>query len=207
MKTKTLLLISAMCMAVSLQAQAPQKFNYQGIARTGAGAPMANQTLGLEISILNGTTAQYVERHTATTNAIGLYTVQIGGGTAVTGTMAAVTWSAGNKNIKVGIDPNGGTNYTNMGTTELLSVPYALYAAQGNPGPQGPQGVAGPAGATGNAGAVGPQGPQGAIGPIGPTGPAGATGATGATGPAGTPGAAGATGATGPVGPTGPIGP
>ena len=128
MKSKILLLASALCLAAGLQAQAPQKFNYQGIARSGAGAPLVNQSLGLEITILNGTTAQFVEHHTATTNGIGLYTVQIGGGTAVTGTMSAVTWSAGNKFIKVGIDPNGGTSYTNMGTTELLSVPYALYA-------------------------------------------------------------------------------
>ena len=188
MKTKILLLAAALCMALVVQAQAPQKFNYQGIARTGLGAPLANQTLGLEITILNGTTAQFVERHTATTNAIGLYSVQIGGGTAVTGTMGAVTWSAGNKNIKVGIDPNGGTNYTNMGTTELLSVPYALYAAGGTQGPQGPQGVAGP------------------TGPAGATGANGATGATGPQGPQGSTGPAGSQGAAGPIGPTGPAG-
>ena len=161
MKTKILLLTSAMCMALGLQAQAPQKFNYQGIARTGAGVPMVNQALGLKISILDGNTAQYVEKHTVMTNDIGLYTLQIGGGTVVNGSMAAVTWSTGNKKIKVLIDPNGGTNYTNMGTTELLSVPYALFAAQGT---QGPQGVPG---APGSPGAIGPQGPQGPPGTAG----------------------------------------
>ncbi len=189
MKTKILLLAAAFCMALIVQAQAPQKFNYQGIARTGLGAPLANQTLGLEITILSGTTAQFVERHTATTSAIGLYTVQIGGGTAVTGTMGAVTWSAGNKNIKVGIDPNGGTNYTDMGTTELLSVPYALYAAGGTQGPQGPQGVAGPtgpAGSNGATGATGPQGPQGPAGSTGPAGPQGIAGTNGSDGADGT---------------------
>ena len=158
MKTKILLLASALCLALGLQAQAPQKFNYQGIARSSAGAPLANQPLGLKISILDGNTVQYVEKHTVMTNSVGLYTLQIGGGTVVNGNMAAVTWSTGNKKIKVLIDPNGGTNYTNMGTTELLSVPYALYAGGGT---QGPQGVPGAPGATG------PQGPQGPPGTSG----------------------------------------
>ncbi len=129
MKTRTLFLAAALGAATFLQAQAPQKFNYQGIARNAAGNAIANQALGLKITILDGTTAQYVETHTATTNNFGLYTVEIGGGTVVSGTMAAVTWASGTKNIKVAIDPAGGTNYTDVGTSQLLSVPYALHAA------------------------------------------------------------------------------
>lgn len=129
MKIHSLLLVGALGLATSMQAQAPQKFNYQGIARNTSGQPLANQALGLRISILDGTTAQYVETHNVTTNNFGLYDVQIGGGTVVSGTMGAVTWASGTKNIKVAIDPNGGTSYVDMGTTQLLSVPYALHAA------------------------------------------------------------------------------
>ncbi|HRN38352.1 MAG TPA: tail fiber domain-containing protein [Flavobacteriales bacterium] len=129
MKIHSLLLVGALGLATSMQAQAPQKFNYQGIARNTSGQPLANQALGLRISILDGTTAQYVETHNATTNNFGLYDVQIGGGTVVSGTMGAVTWASGTKNIKVAIDPDGGTSYVDMGTTQLLSVPYALHAA------------------------------------------------------------------------------
>lgn len=130
MKTKILLFASAILMAMNLQAQAPEKFNYQGIARASNGDPLTNQNLGIQISILNSSsTALYVERHTVTTNDFGLYTLQIGDGTPVTGTMAGVNWAGGTKSIKVEIDPNGGTSYTSLGTTELLSVPYALYAA------------------------------------------------------------------------------
>jgi len=133
MKTKLLIFSSAMMMAISFgaYAQAPEKFNYQGIARDSNGEALANQALGLQISILNpSNTAVYVEEHSVTTNAFGLYRVVIGDGSAVTGSMGAINWASGTKKIKVEIDPNGGTSYTSLGTTELLSVPYALYSAQ-----------------------------------------------------------------------------
>lgn len=144
MKTKLLFIACTLMMACNLQAQAPEKFNYQGIARSSSGEALANQALGVQISILDGSTAEYVETHTVTTNGFGLYTLQIGTGTPVSGTMSGVTWSTGNKFIKVGIDPNGGSNYTALGTTELLSVPYALYAASAPGGGGGaPTGAAG----------------------------------------------------------------
>jgi hypothetical protein len=95
-----------------------------------------------------------------TTNANGLVTVQVGGGIAITGSMAAIDWSAGSYFILTETDPSGGTNYTVNGASQLLSVPYALYAdkaASGTPGPQGPQGPAGP---------QGPQGPKGDPGSV-----------------------------------------
>ncbi|MBS1588938.1 MAG: collagen-like protein [Bacteroidetes bacterium] len=168
---------------INVMAQAPQKFNYQGVARSSNGNPITNQAIGIRISIHDGSASgnvQYAETHTATTNSLGLYNVQIGGGTPVSGTLSAVTWNSGDKYMQVDLDPTGGTNYTFVGNAQLLSVPYALYAA--NPGP------------------TGPQGPTGATGPTGPQGPAGATGPQGATGPAGPQGAAGATGAQGPAG-------
>lgn len=188
-------------------AQAPQKFNYQGVARNNTGAALANQSLGLRISILDGSssgTVVYSESQSATTNAYGLYAISVGSGTPITGTMAAVNWGTGDKYMKVEIDPAGGTSYTNLGATQLLSVPFALHAANGGvagpAGPQGPVGPAGPVGATGVTGATGAQGPAG------PQGPQGAVGATGAQGPAGPAGPIGATGAQGVAGPQGPAG-
>lgn len=113
----------------ALQAQPPVKFNYQGIARAADGSPLANQALGLRISILDGTatgTVQFVETHTATTNGYGLYTVAIGGGTAVTGTIMSPTWPGPAVFIKVEIDPAGGAAYQDAGTSELKYVPYAI---------------------------------------------------------------------------------
>lgn len=120
----------AMLCAVMVQAQ-PMLFHYQGVARNASGQAMANQNISLRLSIIDGTatgTAQYVETQSVTTNQFGLFTVQIGGGTTVTGTMNAVTWSSGNKYIKVEMDAAGGTSYTDLGTTQLLSVPYAVQA-------------------------------------------------------------------------------
>ena len=117
--------------ANTVHAQVPQKFNYQGIARDAKGNPLANKQLGLKISVLSAqdaTQAEYEETQVVTTNEFGLYTLQIGNGTAVTGTMKTVKWDTGNKYISVGIDPNGGSNYVNAGTTQLLSVPYAIYS-------------------------------------------------------------------------------
>jgi hypothetical protein len=112
-------------------AQSPQKFNYQGIARDAKGNPMSKQQLALKLSVLptaDATEPEYEETQLVTTNEFGLYTLQIGNGTAVTGEMKTVKWETGNKYIKVAIDPTGGTNYVDAGTTQLLSVPYAIYA-------------------------------------------------------------------------------
>lgn len=194
---KKLILLSLFALAgFGVWAQAPQKFNYQGVARNNTGTAMANQNISLRISVLDGSatgTAEYVETQTTTTNQFGLYNVQIGAGTAVTGTLGGVTWGTGDKYIKVEIDPAAGTSYTDMGTAQLLSVPYAIYAANTPPGTPGPQGPAGPTGATGPQGPAGPQGPTGPTGATGATGPTGATGATGATGPAGSANATGTT--------------
>jgi len=112
-------------------AQVPQKFNYQGIARDTKGTPMAKKQLSLKLTVLptsDATAAEYEETQLVTTNEFGLYTLQIGNGTPVTGEMKTVKWETGNKYIKVAIDATGGTNYVDAGTTQLLSVPYAIYA-------------------------------------------------------------------------------
>ena len=170
-----------------LQAQPPLRFSYQSIIRSPGGQALAGQAVAIKLSILQSSetgTAVYVETHSATTNASGLVTLQVGGGTAVSGTMAGINWANGPYFIKTETDPEGGSNYSISGTSQLLSVPFALYSANGTPGPQGP---AGPQGPQGEPGAAGPQGPAG------PTGQTGAAGPTGLTGPAGTNGADGKT--------------
>lgn len=147
MKKFILLVISIVFAALSVQAQTPEKFNYQGIARDDNGEPMANQVLGLRIEILDGSAAVYTETHHPTTNDFGLYTLAIGDGTPIAGTMGSVDWSSGNKYIDIAIDPYGGTSYTSVGTTELLSVPYAMYAeTSGSGGGGGGGDPTGPAG-------------------------------------------------------------
>jgi hypothetical protein len=227
-----LLTVSIVLLACQSYAQVPQKINYQAVARNSSGALLASTNIAVRISIHDGSatgTTVYQERHTATTNTLGLFSFGIGTGSVITGTFAGIDWSTGNKFLQIELDPAGATSYIDMGTQELLSVPFALYAANGGitgpAGPAGATGPAGPAGATGPAGPAGPAGADGADGPMGPTGPAGpsggpagpagpegpagpagATGATGATGPEGPAGPAGATGATGATGPAGPAG-
>lgn len=128
---KVILLPLLLLLGVYAFAQAPLKFSYQAIARNTAGDPLENQAIGVRISILNNTstgTLLYRETHTTTTNQFGLFTLEIGGGTVVNGAMNAIDWGLGDKFLRVDFDPNGGTSYTNMGATQLLSVPYALYA-------------------------------------------------------------------------------
>jgi Chaperone of endosialidase len=114
-----------------LMAQVPQLFNYQGIARDAGGNVLPNRMIGVELSVLDGGptgTVVYQETFTDTTNAFGLFSMQVGGGTVVSGSFAAINWATGNKYLQTAIDLTGGTNYTLSGTTQLLSVPYALYA-------------------------------------------------------------------------------
>jgi hypothetical protein len=131
MKNHTLTLLLLLLSLTTLFAQAPQKMSYQSVIRKTDGALVVNTLVGMKISILqeaaNGP-AVYVETQTPTTNANGLTTLAIGGGTAVTGTFAGINWASGTYFIKTETDPVGGTNYTISGTSQLLSVPYALYA-------------------------------------------------------------------------------
>jgi hypothetical protein len=112
-------------------AQAPEKMSYQAVVRDNGNALVSNQTVGMQISVLQGSalgTAVYVETQIPTTNANGLVSIEIGMGSVVSGDFSAIDWSAGPYFIKTETDPIGGTNYTITGTSELLSVPYALHA-------------------------------------------------------------------------------
>ena len=208
-----IILLAHLLINTSIFAQAPQKMSYQAVIRNTSGALVTSASVGMKISILQGTatgTVAYSETQIASTNANGLVSLEIGAGTVVTGTFAGINWANGPYFIKTQTDPTGGTNYTISSSSQLMSVPYALFSANGTPGPQGPQGPIGLTGLTGPAGATGPQGLiglTGAIGPQGPIGLTGAVGATGAQGPIGSQGPIGLTGLTGPAGATGSQGP
>jgi hypothetical protein len=123
-------LLIIFCFVTTVQAQAPQKMNYQAILRNANNSLITNTTVGIKISILStSNTIAYSESHTATTNENGLVTLEIGDGTPLFGTFAGINWANGSYSIKTETDPTGGTNYTITGTSQLLSVPYALYAA------------------------------------------------------------------------------
>lgn len=132
MKKLVLFILLVAAAALTAASQAPARFNYQGIARNGRSEPWPLKPLGLRISIRDaspGGTIVYQETHATTTNEFGVYNISVGGGTPVKGTLAAVAWDSGDKYIQVEIDVNGGTAYGDMGTRQLLSVPYALNAA------------------------------------------------------------------------------
>ena len=127
-----------------LFAQSPQSFRYQAVVRNAAGTVIQTQNVSLKISLLQGSatgTVVYSEEHAATTNTFGLVNLEIGSGANQAGTFAAIDWSFGPYFIKIEMDATGGSMFTEMGTTQLMSVPYALYAASGTAGPQGPAGV------------------------------------------------------------------
>ena len=119
-------ILSALLLTSSIFAQAPQKMSYQAVIRNAGNTLVTNHSIGMKISILQGTTPVYVETQTALTNANGLVSLEIGGGTLVSGNFSTINWASGTYNVKTETDPAGGTNYTITGLTQLLSVPYAL---------------------------------------------------------------------------------
>ncbi len=127
----TLLLISQV-----LRAQTPQATSYQAVIRNSIGNVLSNQLVKVRFSIrdsaANGTVV-YQETQTPTTNAQGLINLFAGQGTAVIGTFAGINWGSKSKFLQTEIDIAGGNNFTNMGTMQLMSVPYALFSNNGNP--------------------------------------------------------------------------
>ena len=152
---KIYILLSFCLIHFITQAQAPQGIPYQSVIRNGSGALMINQATHIRFSIHDSTalgTIVYQESHTSTTSNLGMVILSIGQGTPSIGSFSTINWGSGAKFMQVELDASGGNNYIDLGTQQMMSVPYALYAATaGNAliGPQGPTGPHGPTGATG----------------------------------------------------------
>ncbi|MCX6316964.1 MAG: hypothetical protein NTW29_06720 [Bacteroidetes bacterium] len=133
MKKILSLLTAALLLTMVGYSQAPGIFNYQGVARNSVGNVLKNQNVNLRLTVRDGSAAGatvYQETRSVITNPFGLFNVQVGsaGASSVIGTVAGVNWSVGAKFIQVEIDPAGGTSFINIGTAQMASVPYSLFA-------------------------------------------------------------------------------
>lgn len=122
----------ALLFAANLYAQAPYAFKYQSIVRDAAGNAIADQNISFRINVIQGDAAGasvYEETHSATTNQFGLVDLNVGEGSS-TQSLADINWSSGPFFLQIETDFSGGTNYQLMGTSQILSVPYALFAKE-----------------------------------------------------------------------------
>ena len=130
-KIASLLIVACILSISNLHAQAPLGFNYQGVALTNAGTPVASKKISLRISLIESQqlgSITYQETHGVNTDAYGQFSIIIGNGQAVTGKMTDAQWSKFPYYMKVELDLDGGTSFVFVGTSQLLSVPFALYA-------------------------------------------------------------------------------
>jgi len=126
-------IMAAVLITAAISAQSPQKMSYQAVIRNSNKQLVTNQAVGMRVSILQGSATgievyKEIYNPNPQTNANGLVTLEIGGGIPLTGTFNSINWSSGTYFINIETDPTGGTNYTITGTSQLLSVPYALHA-------------------------------------------------------------------------------
>jgi hypothetical protein len=128
---KLIISLAFMAFVSVVLAQAPGKFSYQALIRDNNNKLVPNTNIGMQISILKGQTdgpAVFVERHYPSTNSNGLVTIEISNGTVISGNFSTIDWGNGPYFIKTETDLKGGANYTLSGTSQLLSVPYALHS-------------------------------------------------------------------------------
>ena len=212
-------ILTAVLLSATIWAQSPQKMSYQAVIRNAGNNLVTSTAVGMQISILQSSasgTAVYTETQTPVTNANGLISIEIGAGTVLSGDFTTIDWANGPYFIKTETDPTGGNSYTITGISQLLSVPYALYAKTAGEVSltdaqiltlKGDQGIQGETGSTGAKGDQGIQGIQGETGLTGLTGAKGDQGIQGIQGETGLTGAKGDQGIQGIQGETGVIGP
>jgi uncharacterized protein (TIGR02145 family) len=112
--------------------QSPDRISYQALVRNTSGSILANQSVGLRISILKGSilgTTLYSEAHSTKSNAQGIINIEIGLGTVLSGSIGSIYWGSDAYFIKTELDINGGSSYQLVNTVQILSVPYSLYAS------------------------------------------------------------------------------
>lgn len=127
---KIYLILAGFLLCTNGFAQAPEKMSYQAVVRNAAGELVSEQAVGMRISILKNSatgTAVYEETHSSISNVNGLVSIEIGTGSS-TADFSTIDWSEGPYFVKTETDITGGSNYTISGTSQLLSVPFALHA-------------------------------------------------------------------------------
>ena len=134
---KNIFSILLIAFAMQLFSQTPQGFNYSAVARDATGKPLANRNVSVELSILKTSPTgalQYAENHSVNTDGYGLFNLVVGNGAVQSGNIINIQWGSDSHYLKVAIDANGGSNYITMGTTQIMSVPYALHAKKSDNG-------------------------------------------------------------------------
>ncbi|MCP4442395.1 MAG: hypothetical protein GY810_26105 [Aureispira sp.] len=124
-------ILFAQFIVLSIFAQSPDLINYQAVAYNSAGSVASSQAISVRISILQGSTSGaivYQETHNPATDVNGAFDLQIGGGSVQSGAFSGINWGSFSHYLRVEMDVNGGTNYSVMGTSQMVSVPYAKYA-------------------------------------------------------------------------------
>ena len=140
MKLIITLSILLLATVIQISGQPPLAIPYQAVARDNVGNLIVNQNVSLRFSIHDASvagTVVYREVHSTTTNSLGLFNVNVGQGTPQVGTFASINWASNSKFLQVELDATGGVTYINMGTTQMLSVPFALYAGKSADLPSG----------------------------------------------------------------------
>ncbi|MDT8394706.1 MAG: hypothetical protein RQ761_12755 [Bacteroidales bacterium] len=136
-KIRFILFITAISFGLMLSGQVPQLIDYQGMARAGDGTPISSTTITVVIEIVQGPlpgTVAYAELHHPVTNSYGLFHLMIGDGAIISGSFPAIDWSTGDYYIHTEMDPEGGSNFIDMGMSKLATVPFAFYAAESGGG-------------------------------------------------------------------------
>ncbi len=131
-----LFLVMLVALSIGANAQAPQGIPYQAVARNSSGVILASTTISVRFTIRDSVatgTIKYRETFSVTTTAQGMFSVNVGQGTPVTGTFSGINWGTNAKFMQVEIDPAGGLSYIDMGTTQMMSVPYSIYSSNGFP--------------------------------------------------------------------------